>query len=582
MPDLFGVLADRRARRRADERLDDRAARSAVADVGPRARSTTLGLPRRTPARPRRAGRRRSGRSCPTVAADDRAAGEHRRHATSGRTTPRRRSSPSRPTGDAFAYISCGTWALVGRRARAPGPDRGEPRRELHERGRRRRPDPLPAQRHGPVAAPGVAADLGAGGRRRRTSTALLAAAAALPAGGPTSTPTTRRSSPRATCRRGSRVACAGGRRSRPAATRPELVRCILDSLAAAFARAVERRRAAVRPDDRGRPPRRRRGPQRPALPAHRRRLRAAGRRRAGRGDGDRQRPRPGPRARARRRATWSAARAGPGDAADSAATSRADRAPRIGRLSPCGSRCSSPASTTCCSPTSARPSSAAAAARPRGRVPRGPDLLRPDALQHRLPRCLRAAGPALRERLRGLRRRRHAVAVVRRDGPRTTIATVAARRRRSRRSPASARGGRRRAVHELTEFLVDVARRDRRRRALPARGRVPPDVPLAAAAADRRPAAAPARGGRRACASWTSPGADECCGFGGTFAVKNADTSLAMGADKLAAVAATGAEVAHRGGHLVPACTSAACCRAPARRSGPMHLAEILAEARA
>ena len=29
-------------------------------------------------------------------------------------------------------------------------------------------------------------------------------------------------------------------------------------------------------------------------------------------------------------------------------------------------------------------------------------------------------------------------------------------------------------------------------------------------------------------------PGATECCGFGGTFAVKNADTSVAMGHDKV------------------------------------------------
>src|SRR4029079_564082 len=29
-------------------------------------------------------------------------------------------------------------------------------------------------------------------------------------------------------------------------------------------------------------------------------------------------------------------------------------------------------------------------------------------------------------------------------------------------------------------------------------------------------------------------PGADQCCGFGGTFAVKNADTSIAMGHDKV------------------------------------------------
>jgi L-lactate dehydrogenase complex protein LldE len=39
-------------------------------------------------------------------------------------------------------------------------------------------------------------------------------------------------------------------------------------------------------------------------------------------------------------------------------------------------------------------------------------------------------------------------------------------------------------------------------------------------------------------------PGAFECCGFGGMFAVKNADTSVAMGEDKVAAVLASGAEV--------------------------------------
>jgi L-lactate dehydrogenase complex protein LldE len=72
--------------------------------------------------------------------------------------------------------------------------------------------------------------------------------------------------------------------------------------------------------------------------------------------------------------------------------------------------------------------------------------------------------------------------------------------------------------------------------------------------------------------------GADQCCGFGGTFAVKNADTSLAMGADKLAAVQASGATVLtaadtscllHLGGMLSRA-------RSPIR---VLHLAEILAE---
>jgi L-lactate dehydrogenase complex protein LldE len=39
-------------------------------------------------------------------------------------------------------------------------------------------------------------------------------------------------------------------------------------------------------------------------------------------------------------------------------------------------------------------------------------------------------------------------------------------------------------------------------------------------------------------------PNDDQCCGFGGTFAVKNADTSVAMLADKMTDVLGTGAEV--------------------------------------
>ncbi|PKT72341.1 Fe-S oxidoreductase [Streptomyces populi] len=39
-------------------------------------------------------------------------------------------------------------------------------------------------------------------------------------------------------------------------------------------------------------------------------------------------------------------------------------------------------------------------------------------------------------------------------------------------------------------------------------------------------------------------PGAEECCGFGGTFAVKNADVSTAMGNDKVRNALSTGAEV--------------------------------------
>ncbi len=39
-------------------------------------------------------------------------------------------------------------------------------------------------------------------------------------------------------------------------------------------------------------------------------------------------------------------------------------------------------------------------------------------------------------------------------------------------------------------------------------------------------------------------PRADECCGFGGTFAVKNPETSSAILDDKIDAVLASGAEI--------------------------------------
>jgi L-lactate dehydrogenase complex protein LldE len=43
-------------------------------------------------------------------------------------------------------------------------------------------------------------------------------------------------------------------------------------------------------------------------------------------------------------------------------------------------------------------------------------------------------------------------------------------------------------------------------------------------------------------------PDADQCCGFGGTFALKNAATSAAMLADKMSAVLSTGAAVCAAG----------------------------------
>ncbi len=49
-------------------------------------------------------------------------------------------------------------------------------------------------------------------------------------------------------------------------------------------------------------------------------------------------------------------------------------------------------------------------------------------------------------------------------------------------------------------------------------------------------------------------PEAESCCGFGGTFAIKNADTSAAMLADKIRAVLDTEAEVCTGRRLLVPA----------------------------
>jgi L-lactate dehydrogenase complex protein LldE len=72
-------------------------------------------------------------------------------------------------------------------------------------------------------------------------------------------------------------------------------------------------------------------------------------------------------------------------------------------------------------------------------------------------------------------------------------------------------------------------------------------------------------------------PGADECCGFGGTFAMKNADVSIAMGADKARHVVETGAEVLVAGDNSCLAHIGGILGR---QRSGVrrMHLAEVLA----
>lgn len=72
-------------------------------------------------------------------------------------------------------------------------------------------------------------------------------------------------------------------------------------------------------------------------------------------------------------------------------------------------------------------------------------------------------------------------------------------------------------------------------------------------------------------------PEATECCGFGGTFALKNPDVSVAMGADKARHVRESGAEVLVAGDNSCLMHIEGLLTR---QRAGirVMHLAEILA----
>ncbi|WP_019634621.1 (Fe-S)-binding protein [Actinomadura atramentaria] len=130
--------------------------------------------------------------------------------------------------------------------------------------------------------------------------------------------------------------------------------------------------------------------------------------------------------------------------------------------------------------------------------------------------------------------------------------------------------------VHELTEFLVDVLGVTDVGASFPHRVAYHPTchATRALGAGDR-----PLRLLRavRSLELAEIPAADECCGFGGTFALKNADVSVALVADKVRHIRATAADVvcavdnsclAHIGGAL------------SRLRSGVrvLHLADILA----
>jgi L-lactate dehydrogenase complex protein LldE len=72
-------------------------------------------------------------------------------------------------------------------------------------------------------------------------------------------------------------------------------------------------------------------------------------------------------------------------------------------------------------------------------------------------------------------------------------------------------------------------------------------------------------------------PAAEECCGFGGTFAVKNAETSVAMGFDKVRHARETGAEVLVAGDNSCLMHLGGILSRELAGMR-VMHLAEVLA----
>lgn len=130
--------------------------------------------------------------------------------------------------------------------------------------------------------------------------------------------------------------------------------------------------------------------------------------------------------------------------------------------------------------------------------------------------------------------------------------------------------------VHELTEFLVDVLGVTDVGARYPHRVVYQPTChSLRAARLGDRPLRL--LRAVRGLELVDLPAAEECCGFGGPFALKNADTAVAMGADKVRHVRSTGAEVvcavddsclAHVGGML------------SRLRSGvrAVHLARILA----
>jgi len=134
--------------------------------------------------------------------------------------------------------------------------------------------------------------------------------------------------------------------------------------------------------------------------------------------------------------------------------------------------------------------------------------------------------------------------------------------------------------VYELSEFLVDVLK------VVDVGAYFPHKVTLHPTCHSKRLLGVGDRPDRllRAVKGLTMidlPEADECCGFGGTFSLKNPDVSVAMGADKARHVRESGAEVLVTGDNSCLMHIGGLLTRQNAGVR-TMHLAEILANTEA
>ena len=135
------------------------------------------------------------------------------------------------------------------------------------------------------------------------------------------------------------------------------------------------------------------------------------------------------------------------------------------------------------------------------------------------------------------------------------------------------------RRAFELSELLVDVlGRRRTSARTFPHRVTYHPTCHSLRVTARRRRARCGCCGAVRGLELVELPDADECCGFGGTFAVKNADTSTAMLADKMRDDRRTGRRGLHGRRRLLPDADRRRPAPRASRCAARLHLAEILA----